>query len=206
MSTGDAGKAVTYGCFGSFGVMLFFVFLRASGVVFGIVMCAGGIFFTGKAVDTAAGVANDAAKEIEKNLADQRERDKKAADAQAVADREAAAIAAKEKARNDAAAANVQPPDAAPDALPEPDPVEAKAAAERAKKAADAVAAQEQAEKDRQERIKQEKDEKSAAGKLRLAEQFLKDGKAEAYRRALKDLAEKYPDTEAGKKAAKLLK
>lgn len=50
------------------------------------------------------------------------------------------------------------------------------------------------------------REEKAAAGKLRSAETLLKQGKREAYRSVLKDLAEKYPETEAGKKAAKLLK
>lgn len=55
-------------------------------------------------------------------------------------------------------------------------------------------------------RTKPERDEKAAAGKLSVAEQLRKAGKIDGYRKTLKELADKYPDTEAGKKAAKLLK
>jgi hypothetical protein len=50
------------------------------------------------------------------------------------------------------------------------------------------------------------REEKAAAAKMRSAEALLKAGKQEGYRNTLKELAEKYPATEAGKSAAKLLK
>jgi hypothetical protein len=57
-----------------------------------------------------------------------------------------------------------------------------------------------------EEKAKADKDEKAAAAKLKSAESLLKAGKADSYRKILKEIAEKYPETEAGKKAAKALK
>ncbi|MBS0265634.1 MAG: hypothetical protein JSS02_27125 [Planctomycetes bacterium] len=56
------------------------------------------------------------------------------------------------------------------------------------------------------EKEKLEKDEKTAAAQLKAANTLLKEGKSEAYRKQLKRIVEKYPDTDAGKEAAKLLK
>ncbi|HEY3965447.1 MAG TPA: hypothetical protein VGM05_12905 [Planctomycetaceae bacterium] len=53
---------------------------------------------------------------------------------------------------------------------------------------------------------KPERDEKAADSKLKAAESLLKAGKSDGYRKVLKEIVDKYPETTAGKKAAKLLK
>lgn len=66
-----------------------------------------------------------------------------------------------------------------------------------------------EAEEKKNQKAKEEtadRKEKGAAAKLRTAEQFLRDGKPQTYRKTLRELVEKYPGTQAAEKAAKLLK
>ncbi len=53
---------------------------------------------------------------------------------------------------------------------------------------------------------KAEHNEKSAEQKFKFAEKLLKEGKSDAYRRALKDLVDKYPNTNAAERARRALK
>jgi|GEM_PF-5803415 len=55
------------------------------------------------------------------------------------------------------------------------------------------------------ERRKEERDERSAASQLRVAEILRKAGDLDSYRKKLEEIVDKYPETESGKKAAKLL-
>jgi len=55
-------------------------------------------------------------------------------------------------------------------------------------------------------KTKPERDVKLAAGKLKAAKDLAKQGKGDASKRMLKEILEKYPDTEAAKEAEKLLK
>ncbi|MDE2100045.1 MAG: hypothetical protein KGL39_22515, partial [Patescibacteria group bacterium] len=81
---------------------------------------------------------------------------------------------------------------------------------EEAKRKADEEAKMSPEEKAaRQKKLDEEKaarDDKAANSKLRAAESLRKAGKQDGYRRTLKELVDKYPETEAGKKAAGLLK
>jgi hypothetical protein len=59
--------------------------------------------------------------------------------------------------------------------------------------------------KKRNNDLKKQTDETVAASQLRLAETYRKSGDLKTYRKRLKEIVDKYPDTEAGKKAAKSL-
>jgi hypothetical protein len=52
---------------------------------------------------------------------------------------------------------------------------------------------------------KEERDERTAASKLRVAESLRRTSDLGTYRKRLQEIVDKYPETEAGKKAAKLL-
>lgn len=54
--------------------------------------------------------------------------------------------------------------------------------------------------------MQERKDERAASSKMRAAELLNATGKRDTYRKALQEIAEEFPDTTAGKKAAKLLK
>jgi regulator of protease activity HflC (stomatin/prohibitin superfamily) len=89
---------------------------------------------------------------------------------------------------------------------------EEEAAAAEEKAEADAAAAKEKADaeaaiakkKADQERVEQ--NEKAADSKLRAADALRKAGKSDGYRKMLKEIIEKYPDTKAAEKARKASK
>jgi hypothetical protein len=59
---------------------------------------------------------------------------------------------------------------------------------------------------ERMAELKKRSNEQVATAKLQLAESLRKAGVTDDYRKTLKEIVEKYPETEAGKKAKKLLK
>ena len=79
-------------------------------------------------------------------------------------------------------------------------------AAEKAEAQEALLAKKKKDDADELEKTRPQREEKMAAAKLQLAEQLRKAGKHDAYKRSLKDLLEKYPNTKAAEKARKELK
>jgi hypothetical protein len=82
---------------------------------------------------------------------------------------------------------------------------EREARMEELKKRSDERAAERKKRREKMTDVKNRSDEKVAAALLKNAEISHKLGNLELYRQRLKQIAERYPETEAGKKAAELL-
>jgi hypothetical protein len=99
----------------------------------------------------------------------------------------------KEKVQRDEIPAPRKPKEVAADPRKNPDPqADGRKAMPERKKAAD--------------RAQERKDERAATSKMREADKLSATGKRDAYRKALQEIVDEFPDTTAGKKAAKLLK